>query len=262
MKEPGVLSLNVALEKGVAVVHVHPRAENNDEALKTVVDEFFRQMPPAPGQSLRPIQVPGAESAFAITLRSTVMGTEIAVELRAARRDGDLAVWAAMGAPETEPARRFLASFAFTERGEYADPIHGFRVAIPPGWEHAPYDDTAIVLQRGHRPTQQVLYVRRLALRVDNETLDHVAEQIARVTVDARARQIALRKQLLAGRKTVDIWWQETDAGRSFVSGMRCIVFPDRTLTITVVSADTAEPTPTAERMLESFQPLAASVLP
>jgi len=193
-----------------------------------------------------------------MTFKAETMGVVVQIELRAARRDGDLAIWAVMSAPGTQPAKRFLSSFAFTERGVYIDPMYAFRIAIPPGWEfvRGEHDAAEVVLHRGHRPTQQVISIRNVEMKVDNESLDRVAEGVARAMIGANARPGRMRKQIIQGRKIVDLWWQESEQGRSYVSLVRCIVFPDRTLTSTIVSADVTEPTPTAQRLMESFQPL------
>lgn len=262
MTEPEKLSLSADLEKGVVYVHAHPGSANTDESLRILADEFFRQMPPAPGQTLRPVHVPGADAAFATQLTGEVLGHVITAALMIARRDGDLVSWGVIGNADSEPARRFLSSFAFTERGVYVDSLRGFRAALPPGWEFLPRDDETVVLHRGHRATGQQLTIHNTPLHIDEASLDMIAEELAaKVAKTQTNRQLALQKQILNGRKTVDIWWHSTEGGRSGVRGNRWIVFPDRTLICVLTLPDLDGPTPDAQRMMESIQPLGMPVV-
>lgn len=257
MVEKGVTSLNIPLDGGMAFIHVHPAAQRTDAALQVVLDEFLSQMAPAPGQKLRPVKIQGADSAFAITVQSEAMGVTIPGELRAARRENDLVVFGVMSVPESAPAKRFLDSFAFTERGVYIDPIQGFRVAISPAWEFEPQtkpDDT-IVLARQNRSTRQSFTVRRFPMKLEASPIEKIGESIATAMQKEGSKQLALRTQLLKGRKTIDLWWQELHKGRSFISGVRTLVLSEFTLAGGIASADVTEITPASQAMLDSFQP-------
>lgn len=261
MTEPGVVSLIGEHQPGVFTVHVHPKRENSDAALRAVADEFLKQWPLAPGQSFRPIKVPGAESAFAITLQIEMMGIALPMELRIARRDGDLAVWAAMGQPGESPTQRFLDSFRFSERGVYVDPFRGFRVAVPQDWEFLPSgeEEAAPLLRRGHRPTRQFFEVRRVDIHSDGVSLDNLAEDIAKATLkEEHSRLLRQSKQIVDGKKTVEVWTQELDNERSFVTGWRFLIFPDHTMVLRVMLPDATAPTALAQQIVDSFQPIAA----